>query len=302
MSLNKNYTDNRDAENNYVPKTPVEKYLAKINGDDIDVPYPNKPLEYQLDRLAKTYPENADILNKAKDTGGIGWVDEDKLLYSGVITQETTVIIKPAKVMLAPGKTYDFRVTINGTPYVVTSRPAQVRGTEVVAEIQAGRNTPAITVGFSLSTNENSLDIYVEELSDPFSISIVAIGETHKISEEYLPEPSESVPTPTIEDEGKVLSVDSSGEYVLTQPSGGGGAFILNATAGVFDTSTSYNDILAAVQAGKLVVMLNKKNASDTQMCYLSAMSTEGGYVVEFDGGSRTYTATTADGALTMME
>lgn len=52
-SLSKNYTDNVDAEKVFEPTTPIEKYIAKMNGDDVDIPTPTNGLEYQLKRKAE---------------------------------------------------------------------------------------------------------------------------------------------------------------------------------------------------------------------------------------------------------
>ena len=99
-------------------------------------------------------------------------------------------------------------------------------------------------------------------------------------------------------------------EYYLNEiaqnGSGGSGAFVINATAGVFDTPVSYNDIRAAVDAGRIVLMLNTKSPDNTSIWYLSTMRIEGEvetpYNVEFNNGDITYAATSAETPLMLAE
>ena len=52
--LSKNYTDTVDSNKIFEPFNPLEKYLAKMNGEDVDIPNPTNGLEYQVKKLAES--------------------------------------------------------------------------------------------------------------------------------------------------------------------------------------------------------------------------------------------------------
>lgn len=55
-NFNKNYTDTVDENATFAPSNNMEKFLAKMNGDDIDMPTPTNGMEYQLKRMAENPP------------------------------------------------------------------------------------------------------------------------------------------------------------------------------------------------------------------------------------------------------
>ena len=85
------------------------------------------------------------------------------------------------------------------------------------------------------------------------------------------------------------------------QPGGGsGGAFIINATRGVFDNPVSYNDIISAISAGKNVVLRNVK--ADTAYYFSLKSAIDDGCSVVFDSEGYFYGAESPDNPLTLMQ
>ena len=101
------------------------------------------------------------------------------------------------------------------------------------------------------------------------------------------------VPTPTIEDEGKVLTVDSSGDPAWAQPSGGGGSLCVTITAvggpSVYETDKTAAEVLAAVQAG-MYVYGRHRGGSGWLIYQLTEVLLDGdtpnGYVMSFAEGT----------------
>ena len=54
--FSKNYTDNVDESLTFEPSNNVEKMLAKIAGEDVDIPTPTNGLEAQLKKIAEKEP------------------------------------------------------------------------------------------------------------------------------------------------------------------------------------------------------------------------------------------------------
>ena len=65
-----------------------------------------------------------------------------------------------------------------------------------------------------------------------------------------------SIPTPTASDDGKVITVDENGNYVLGEGGGSGGAVVVNITnnAGVYEPDKTLSEIKELLSAGTVVM------------------------------------------------
>jgi hypothetical protein len=172
------------------PRTRLSKWLAKIAGVYDGEMEPKTEAEYYLNEITHTYPENADILENAKDLGGIGWTEPDTLFYSGDLFVSESARINPAKLLLIPGETYTFIVKklATGEEETITSGPAELNPiTQAVwVELRPRFYDGAIRISSSLSLNENDISAY--KADKPLEgVEIILVGKTHQINQQFLP-------------------------------------------------------------------------------------------------------------------
>lgn len=222
--FSKSYVDSKDSTNKYVPKTPVEKILAKMNGDNVDVPYPNKPLEYQLKRLADSSAPvtkvDADILDSAVKYEGIGWVEAKRIIFEGGLLPDVEVEISPATFVLPDiGETVTFSFKIGEdesySQYESTPITAGIGGVKRCQFEGLSNGDTVVYFSYNPANHKNVISYDTTlHISDPYPFSVAIFNLEHKIDERFLPETPE-IPEPTAEDHGKIVYVDNSGNYIL---------------------------------------------------------------------------------------
>ncbi len=102
------------------------------------------------------------------------------------------------------------------------------------------------------------------------------------------------------EPEGENIRPSNAVEYYLNEmaENGSGGAMYIYATKGVFNSPVSYNDILAAVQANKVVLLVNVKEGARLIWPLYSYDKGDQGCGVAFGDDDKWWSAQTADDPL----
>ena len=195
-----------------------------------------------------------DIVKSAKESGGIGWIEDSQVLGTVVIPNgESSTSITPAILRLVDGEEYSLLVTIDGLTKELTATATTSHGDVV---LYGNGSLESLIISYTARVDTNVIDI-THNTDHDLPITIATASVSHKINSQFLPESGADIPTPTVVDEGKVLTVDSEGSPAWAQPSGGG-TFIVTFTANndVYSADKTYAEIDAAATGGKVIVFM----------------------------------------------
>lgn len=104
----------------------LDKYLAKLNGKEGDIPAPVSTLDKEMQTLAENPPSGGGDLEQIKTDGGVGWYEYEEVIPTLTIHPSDWVLNNvvwsypyPSMPEIVGGEKYRF--TVNGQTTIVTA-------------------------------------------------------------------------------------------------------------------------------------------------------------------------------------